>query len=191
MSFSGQYAAAQLHHLPLPHTQLVEISDYLGHAPHLAPPTYVAWARTYGRIPDLGIQSYFTGQNFVEVKVIERDLHRYAGRVQCRSITRDNRRAPVVDLYCDDTWSRIRSRAGAAQLYRMTIRIAITADDATFLHRWYTRYGCMWPDVEHNTVHPTLVGAVRIYDRFDYRWNIDLTRCNRTLRRYENGEDSD
>ena len=51
MAFSGQYAAAQLHHLPLPHALLNELSDYLGYAPNFAPPTYVAWARLYGRIP--------------------------------------------------------------------------------------------------------------------------------------------
>jgi hypothetical protein len=51
MSFSGQYAAAQLHHLPLPHAVLAELSGYLGYAPDFAPPTYVKWARVYGRLP--------------------------------------------------------------------------------------------------------------------------------------------
>jgi hypothetical protein len=52
MAFSGQYAAAQLRHLPLPHSVIGELSDYLGYAPDFAPPTYVKWARVYGRLPD-------------------------------------------------------------------------------------------------------------------------------------------
>ena len=194
MSFSGQYAAAQLGRLPLPHLLLAEISDYLGYAPNLAPPTYVAWARAHGRIPDLDIQAFFYGRNVVEVKVIERDLHRYTGRVQCLSIARDNRRAPVVVLDYDDTWARIRSRAGAAQLYSMTIMLATTADDAAFLHRWYTEQQFIWPYVEYNVVHPTLTGAVRIYNRHEFRWDIDVCSCNSVIRRYRderNDEDSD
>ena len=53
MAFSGQYAAAQLHHLPLPHSVISELSDYLGYAPNFAPPTYVKFARVYGRLPDV------------------------------------------------------------------------------------------------------------------------------------------
>ena len=112
MAFSGQHAAAKLGRLQLPRTLLVEISDYLGYAPSLAPPTYVAWARAHGRLPGTGSSPFI--ENGLDVDVIECDLYRYTGRVRCFSITRDNRKAPVVECDHDDTWPRIRSRAGAA-----------------------------------------------------------------------------
>lgn len=179
MAFSGQYAAAQLHHLPLPHSLIGELSDFLGYAPNFAPPTYVKFARVYGRLPGDRI-----------------------GCCSCRAVDDDsmNERCCSTEVH----WSDFRNKDFRTDLFgnlqvegwlvggRNALHIKVDPDrvrpalsllnlhlpmrdeDLEFFRRWdygpgvdhaiRLRHG--WPYAADGTiqgiVHPAIAGAVRI-----------------------------
>ena len=189
MAFSGQYAAAQLHHLPLPQSVIGELSDYLGYAPNFAPPTYVKFARVYGRLLS-------NSQGFCSCRAVDDES---MDEVCCRASVHwsDFRHKDFrTDLFGDCRvhgmlYSDVRGyrhcffvnvtpdRVHPA-LSGPEIHVPVTDVDREFFARWSIagpgfsprrRYG--WPyvpnvdphDIE-GIVHPAITGAIMTYRRY-------------------------
>jgi hypothetical protein len=201
MAFSGQYAAAQLHHLPLPHSVIDELSDYLGYAPNFAPPSYVKFARVYGRLP------------------LDRCGFCSCREVDDESIDKVCCRVPVhwsdfqhkefrTDLF-DDCWVagilgywahdmhihriiKVNPDRLTPALMVPDLHMPVTDDDHEFFRRWSEGPGWSlhrrhaWPyapsgdadDYSGNT-HPAITGAIRTYLRFLARLRENRLRENR------------
>ena len=140
--FSGQYAAAQLGRLPLPHTLLLGISEYIGHNPDLfLPPTYLTFARARGRLPtDVSLQFF----DRPGIEVYEHEL-----------TDRDHMRATVISMgtrnrlelsYISGTIAQVRDRAGTCILAEIQILFVHTPEDNAFFARWTEQRDSLWPN---------------------------------------------
>ena len=193
MAFSGQYAAAQLHHLPLPHSVIVELSDYLGYAPNFAPPTYVKFARVYGRLPDSrrGLCTCLvTGddrmyQRCCRAEVDWRDFRDNGFRIEhfgdlrvdgflLRKVGRDF----ITESF------KVSPKRLTPALKNPTLHLHLRDEDIEFFRRWASATGLGagyghyyhfdWPDIKDRGFstceHPALKGALRIYNQYAARW---------------------
>ena len=156
MSFSGQYAAAQLHHLPLPHTLLNELSDYLGCAPNFAPPTYVAWVRAHGRLPTDDEDVY--GRTFYANMLPSDFRNNNFGRatVMASTLRLDYRGLLNVERM------HFMAHQVRPALFHIRLQIDARCGDIYFMRRWSDDRRAAWPDTSSG-VHPAIAGAVRIY----------------------------
>ena len=179
MSFSGQYAAAQLHHLPLPHTLLVEVADYLGYAPNFAPPSYVAWARAHGRLPtdDEDVYGYtfyanmlpsdFRNNNFGRATVVASIL-----RLDYRGLLNVER-------------MHFMAHQVHPALFHIRLQIDARCGDIYFMRRWSDDRRAAWPDTSSG-VHPAISGAVRIYRQHNARFLAHDREAYAIQRRHNN-----
>ena len=165
MAFSGQYAAAQLHHLPLPHSVISELSDYLGYAPNLAPPSFVEWARAHGRLPkdeDDVFDRYmmarmhpsdFDNGNF-DVDAVDADVLRPRGGPDGYL---------AIERVLARPW-RVRELYWGHTLFNIAIAVATNYEDMNFCAHWSRAHGANWPNTSSG-VHPAIAGALRIYQQ--------------------------
>ena len=172
MAFSGQYAAAQLHHLPLPHLVIAELSEYLGYAPDFVPPMFVAWARRYGRLPDTAGWSHGPTVN---IQVLELEDGIEGTTIVTASYTAGLEGEYLRAGYVDCQLAMARVVAGASTLYYMSIRMTLDGGHDNFLDRWNRTYSNHWPYTgrphHDDNVHPAIGGAVRITNTFARRWH--------------------
>ena len=180
MAFSGQYAAAQLHHLPLPHSVIDELSDYLGYAPNFAPPSFVKWARANGRLPtdDEDVYDYTfyanmlpsdfrNNNNFDRATVMASTL-----RLDCRGLLN------VERMY-------FKAHQVRPALFHIRIQIDASYWDRYFLNRWSDDRLAAWPNTSSG-VHPAIAGAVRIYRRHNARFLAHDREAYAIQRRHNN-----
>jgi hypothetical protein len=189
MAFSGQYAAAQLHHLPLPHSVISELSDYLGYAPNFAPPTYVKFARVYGRLPD-------EHRGWCTCGLVDGDGHDCCSTAVHWSDFRnkDFRTDLFGDcrvhsmLYSDVHGLRhcflvnVTPDRVTPALYNPVLHLHMRDEDRAFFRRWHYGPGAddrlEWPYVLRGTTrgiaHPAINGAVRRHRQY-----IDWLRADR------------
>ena len=181
MAFSGQYAAAQLHHLPLPHSVIDELSDYLGYAPNFAPPTYVKFARVYGRLPDShrgwcacnhaggdGYDCCITAVHWSDFrnKDFRTDLF---GDCRVRSVLYSDVGGFRQSFFVNVTPDRV-----TPALYNPVLHLRMCYEDHEFFRRWHYGPGAddrlAWPYVLRGTIsgiaHPAINGAVRIHRQY-------------------------
>ena len=174
MSFSGQYAAAQLekldhsplfrgHTFPLAH----ELSAWLGYAPDFVPPTYLTFARAHQRIPSMNAGE----DRAAYAQVLNRDAHNFEGRIMHANITRFDGRRPRLRIdYVIGTLAELREqrRVGEGEYYSYVVELLRTPEDA----RWRAAHGEDWPRVQNATnPHPVLHGASLVYYRYYEAWN--------------------
>ena len=207
MAFSGQYAAAQLGKLPIPHLVLGEISDYLGYAPNFIPPSYVRWAKMFGRLP----WNEYADDDRYSVKVFDRELSTYRGTVSARILSLRNMRLETLALFDVDVEEIRHSDNVRLIAFDVAINVEYTDEDIRFFATWRAKHELQWPYVFEDNykwwsppVHPCIKKAVKRYDAFLRDWSghglsIDLmiTRHNRAVRfvrtfnRREGESDSD
>ena len=132
MAFSGQYAAAQLHKLDgLLRCQFPlakEVAEYLGFAPDAVPPSYLAWARAHGRLPNMQISRYQ-----VYVPMYEHVLTGYDGMVWANVVRFSGDRLVVTDI--QGTLQEVQDQAGDSVPYPYSVRIDIVPEDREFFAR--------------------------------------------------------
>jgi hypothetical protein len=143
MAFSGQYAAARLDRLPLPHLVIGEISDYLGYTPNFAPPSYVRWAKMLGRLPS---DDYAVERNFI-VRAFDYELSTYRGLVNAscmrlRGANLDSLVSVAVTL------EELRNASETHLLiYDVVIKVEYTREDFLFFTAWRVKnVGFEWPN---------------------------------------------
>ena len=169
MAFSGQYAAAQLHHLPLPHSVIDELSDYLGYAPNFAPPSYVVWARLYGRLPrdDENIYDYTCAAFMHPDEFRYNDFrNNYFGRdpaLQACVLRGDS------TGYLDLERIEVSPEQVRPALFHIRLILDMRYGDVEFVRLWFHDRRGAWPNTSSG-VHPAIAGAVRIYRQHAARW---------------------
>jgi hypothetical protein len=170
MAFSGQYAAAQLHHLPLPHLVIGELSDFLGYAPNFAPPSFVEWARLYGRLPsddedetyDYVCWSYMLPSEFRHNDF--RNNYFGDNPIVHAIVLRGDRTG-----YLDADRIEVRPEQVRPALFEIRLLLNTRYEDIQFVRRWANDHRNEWPATS-NGIHPAIAGAVRIYRQHAAMW---------------------
>ena len=167
--YSGQYAAAQLGKLPLPHSLQLDIAEYINHhdLDLLLPPTCRTFARMLGRLP----ADKYTDNDEVRVRAFEYELHNYRGLVNARRMARYGKRVLSDFLYAP--LAGIREMNGNhLMLFDIYIRVTHTRDDFEFFRMWREQYNYEWPRTPRTngpTVHDRLWRPVCKYASFEVR----------------------
>ena len=178
--YSGQYAAAQLGKLPLPHSLQLEIAEYVRHdSDALLPPTYLTLARMLGRVPT----DYFAGNRVVSVRAFDNELSNYHGDVSARCMTR--RGLKLVSVLRRGPIAVIR-RLGADQLaiYDLDFSLDHTHDDLEFFRLWREKYGEAWPLANNRRIHPGLVVHLGRYTLFSSRQRAHTDSISTIINRH-------
>ena len=186
MAFSGQYAAAQLHHLPLPHLVIGELSDYLGYAPNFAPPSYVRWARILGRLP---LDGFDVGDTFA-IRAFEHELSTYRGPVNARCMRLRN--AKLESLFFTDftLWEIRYMNEHHLLIYDIVARVEYTRDDFLFRRAWLARNRFDWPHVprpfwqDSDMVHHTIRRGIYRYVTFINHYGTHGDSVSNVINRY-------
>ena len=144
MAFSGQYAAAQLEKLdnsPLfrgrSFSLARKISDFLGYAPHFAPPSFVRWARAHGRLPWIDDD---VCDEYVSAPMLASDFNNitsYDAPVVAKFPQLRNSRIRLfeqVAIYADHESIRARTNAGQV-LFGITLQVNVGYNDLVFCQR--------------------------------------------------------
>ena len=169
MAFSGHYAAAQLHHLPLPHSLIGELAAYLAPTSTLVPPSYRPYLRLLNRLPTI----CGSHTDAVDVPLLpDEDLEDFTGVVHAFEDAL-NERGTIVQRLVSGTFRELRERA----VYNMSFNIAFDEEDFGFFGRWFMTHLKVWPNVRtvdalgrpSATPHPELAGAVAKYGAFRAR----------------------
>ena len=177
---SGQYAAAQLDKLRLPHSLLLEIAEYIEHrdCDLLLPPTYRTFARMLGRSPT----DYYANTVDTGFKAFDYELTNYRGIVSASSmsmrgmrLTRDFRRA---------TLELIRAEFGACMLFEVDVEVEHTREDLEFFAMWREQHLLDWPRTRDHTIHRKLRRPVERYCSFGVRHEEHVQFAGRIIRRY-------
>ena len=181
MAFSGQYAAAQLHKLDgLLRCQFPlakEVAEYLGFAPDVVPPTYLAWARARGRLPSMQIW-----RDQVYVRMYEHELAGYDGIVRARIVRFFGDRLVVTDIH--GTFQQVQEVAKDSTPYGYIIHINTAPEDREFFSRWAALYGRAWPEVGFSSIHPALHGANKTFADAIMRWKDRNALQRRIVHQY-------
>jgi hypothetical protein len=178
MPFSGQYAAAQLEKLdnsPMfrgrTFSLAKEIAGYLGYAPDFAPPAFVRWACVHGRLPCIDddvydgrvkapmlVEDFSTDFDYDDdsaiVKYLEPNIE-YQNMLEITTVRTDPERIPRL--------SRLQV------LFGITIDVNANLRDIRFCQRWFRDHAAGWPHTADG-IHPSLSGAVRIYEQHHAIW---------------------
>ena len=184
--YSGQYAAAQLGKLPLPHSLQLEIAEYVGHhdLDLLLPPSYRALARMLGRLPT----DDYSGNDDVRVRAFEYELSNHRGLVSARCMTRRGMRLASVVAFAP--LEELRDRSGARlMLYDIYFNVEHTRDDFEFFRMWREQNNYEWPRTPRtngSTVHDRLWRPVCKYSGFRGRHERHAASVSTIINRYNN-----
>ena len=191
MSFSGQYAAAQLekldhsplfrgHTFPLAH----ELSAWLGYAPDFVPPTYLAFARTHQRIPSMNGGD----TRAAYAAVLDHDVHNYEGYIMHANISRFNGCRLRID-HVIGTLAELRElrREGEGEYCCFSVELLRSPEDIEFFARWRATHGEEWPYTPVSAYpHHALRGATRVHWRYVEAWYAARERERRMVVVYNN-----
>jgi hypothetical protein len=192
MAFSGQYAAAQLGKLPLPHSVLGEISDHLGYAPNFIPPSFIMWVKMFGRLPC----DEYHGEGNYHVRAFVRELSTYRGTLSARILRLCNMRLETLALFHVNVDEIRQSDNVRLITFDVSINVRHSNEDIVFFETWSRKNELEWPYVFENNykwwappVHPCIQKAVVRFNKFLQDWSghalsieMMMNRYNRSVR---------
>ena len=168
-----------------------ELSDYLGYAPNFAPPTYVKFARVYGRLPN-DRRGLCTCRGFDDVTMYEfccttevhwSDFRNKDFRTDYFGDLRVSGWLPRDEYGNYSVRVHVAPERLTAALYNPRLHLHMCDEDIKFFRHWASAtgpgagmapYHNFWPYARNTAirvdVHPAIIGALRIHEQYvDWR----------------------